>query len=224
MATDQHELLRPIVDRLSHLIKAFVQKHPSCFVLPQTWDKYEATLSSCLDHSNLSDKAIFDRLLQRNERICRIKHGHTNVQRSPSQHLIHLLDSASSSNDLALLSSECLKVQLDSGVLIAKVLEWASTPFRHGIARIYVTVRLFRRWKKSGIDIDSHTLAFLAHNHGKSGLCMPNVYHVISELVRSKSFSVGKYLQWLMARGVVRNLDLSGESVSLVTVQMILYC
>jgi mediator of RNA polymerase II transcription subunit 12 len=31
---------------------------------------------------------------------------------------------------------------------------------------------------------------------------MDNVYHAISELVRSQTFSVGRYLQWLMAKGV----------------------
>ena len=53
---------------------------------------------------------------------------------------------------------------------------------------------------------------------------MANVYHVISELIRSRSFSVGRYLQWLMARGVVRDLDLSGQSVSLAIVRMVLSC
>lgn len=167
---------------------------------------------------------VLSRLSERNKRIRRIKYGHTNLERSPSQRLIRLLDSAYSSSDLAALSSECLKIQLDRSVLIAKALEWASTPFRHGIARIYVTVRLFRRWKKSGIDIDSHILTFLTQSRGKTGLCMPNVYHVISELVRSRSFSVGKYLQWLMARGVVRDVDLSRQTVSIAIVLMVLSC
>jgi mediator of RNA polymerase II transcription subunit 12 len=168
------------------------------------------------------DKETFDRLSERNERIRRIKHGHMNVQRSSSRRLIRLLDSAYSSNDLAALSAECLEIQLDRGVLIAKVLEWASTPFRHGSARIYVTVRLLRRWKKSGIDTDSHILEFLTQSCGNPGLRMPNVYHVISELVRSQSFSVGKYLQRLMAGGVIRSPDVSGQNVSLAIVRIVL--
>jgi mediator of RNA polymerase II transcription subunit 12 len=32
---------------------------------------------------------------------------------------------------------------------------------------------------------------------------MGNIYHVVAELVRSHTFSVGRYLQWLVARGAV---------------------
>ncbi|CBF76885.1 hypothetical protein AN4741.2 [Aspergillus nidulans FGSC A4] len=43
-------------------------------------------------------------------------------------------------------------------------------------------------------------------------LDMDNVYHIISELVRSQTFSVSRYLQWLMAKGVARKSSgTSGE-------------
>lgn len=82
------------------------------------------------------------------------------------------------------------------------------------MARVYVAVRLLRKWKKSGLDVDSYILSFLAQSQSKTGLLMENVYHVISELVRSQTFSTGKYLQWLMARGVVDNMASSGDTPS----------
>jgi mediator of RNA polymerase II transcription subunit 12 len=54
----------------------------------------------------------------------------------------------------------------------------------------------------AGVDIDSYILSFLAEARIGSPLNMDNIYHVISELVRSQTFSVGRYLQWLMAKGV----------------------
>lgn len=90
-------------------------------------------------------------------------------------------------------------------MLATKVIEWASTSFRYGPARTYTAVRIFRRWKKTGIDMDFHLLSFLMQDHQRSGVRLLDVYHVICELVRSQSFSVAKYLQWLMARGLVSN-------------------
>lgn len=125
------------------------------------------------------------------------------AQRPAPQQLIKLLDSISPSYDFSILSSECLRLPLDHEALISRVLEWASTPFRHGINRVYIAVRLLRRWRKSEIDTDSHMLSFLLKIRTRPGFELSRIYHIISELIRSQSFSVGKYLQWLMARGAV---------------------
>ncbi|EEP75612.1 predicted protein [Uncinocarpus reesii 1704] len=103
------------------------------------------------------------------------------------------------------ISSACLNMHLEYDSLISKLLEWSSTNFRRGSTRIYVTVRLLRKWRKSGIDTDSSIVSFLQHKAESSVLEKGNIYHVISELVRSQSFAVGKYLQWLVARGAVTN-------------------
>jgi mediator of RNA polymerase II transcription subunit 12 len=89
----------------------------------------------------------------------------------------------------------------DKPALVSKLLEWLSTPFRYGICRIYVGARLLRKWKSCGVDVDEHILSFLTRFRDSKGVNMENVYHVISELVRSQTFSVGRYLQWLMAKG-----------------------
>lgn len=128
------------------------------------------------------------------------------AQRSASQQLIQLLDSDSPSHDFSALSLECLRLPLDHESLISKVLEWASTPFRRGINRVYIAVRLLRRWRKSEIDTDGHILSFLIKIRTRPVFERPRIYHIISELIRSQSFSVGKYLQWLMARGAVTQL------------------
>ncbi|KAL7657800.1 RNA polymerase II mediator complex subunit, variant 2 [Aspergillus niger] len=57
----------------------------------------------------------------------------------------------------------------------------------------------------SGMDVESHILAFLANIQITSRVNMDNVYHIIAELVRSQTFSVGRYLQWLMAKGVAND-------------------
>ncbi|OJD27562.1 hypothetical protein ACJ73_01041 [Blastomyces percursus] len=201
--TGQHAHLNPLTRRLSRLTKTFSLSHPSCFILPRCWDKYESVLSSCLDMNLPDDKAGFQNLKARNARVCRLANGRRKPAQSTNQRLIQLLDSSS---DVATIGTECLNISQDYCTLVTKVIEWASTSFRYGLARIYTAVRVFRRWKKAGIDIDSHLLSFLVQDHRKSGVRFLDVYHVICELVRSQSFSVAKYLQWLMARGSVSNV------------------
>ncbi|KAK2783012.1 RNA polymerase II mediator complex subunit [Emmonsiellopsis sp. PD_33] len=201
---DQNGNLSPLIRRLSRIIKTFALAYPSSFILPQSWTKYERVLSSCLDSGLAEDITALQKLKDRNARVCRVKNDGDKSNRSPHQRLTELLDS---SPDFSTMSAECLNISRDYGVLITKIIEWASTSFRHGLARTYIAVRLFRKWKKTGVDIDSHILAFLMRDHQRSGVRLLDVYHVICELVRSQSFSVGKYLQWLMARGVVSNVS-----------------
>ncbi|EEQ90847.2 hypothetical protein RJZ56_002888 [Blastomyces dermatitidis] len=200
---DQHAHLNPLTRRLSRLTKTLSLSHPSCFILPRCWDKYENVLSSCLDMNLSDDKAGFQNLKARNARVCRLGNSRRKPTQSTNQRLIQLLDSSS---DVSTIGTECLNISQDYSTLATKVIEWASTSFRYGLARIYTAVRVFRRWKKTGIDIDSHLLSFLVQDHRKSGVRFLDVYHVICELVRSQSFSVAKYLQWLMARGSVSNV------------------
>ncbi|OAX81386.1 hypothetical protein ACJ72_04276 [Emergomyces africanus] len=202
--TDQNGSLNPLIRRLSRLIKSFSHNHPSSFILPRSWAKYDRVLLSCLDMNVPDDRAVFEKLKARNTRVCRLKNDRGKSTRSPHQRLIQLLDS---SNDVHTICTECLNISRDYSILVSKIIEWASTTFRYGLARKYTAVRIFRRWKKAGIDIDFHLLSFLMQNHQKSGVQLLDVFHVICELVRSQSFSVAKYLQWLMARGVVSNIS-----------------
>lgn len=171
-------------------------------VLPSSWDLYRNHVSSCLDLSDKVDLALFQSIAERNARVQRPRHSKQATQRSPHQRIIRLLDSVRSAHDISSISSACLDVVDDKAVVISKLMEWLATPFRHGICRVFVGVRLLRKWKSSGADVDEHILCFLARAKAHGRLNLDHVYHVITELVRSQTFSVGRYLQWLMAKGV----------------------
>lgn len=151
--------------------------------------------------TNDVDRALYQSLCERNARIQRPASSKQATKSSPHQRIIRLLDSIRSAQDIPAVSAAYLETLDDHALLVTKLMEWVATPFRHGLCRIYVGVRLLRKWKASGIDIDHHILTFL-HGAGQKRLDMNNVYHAISELVRSQTFSVGRYLQWLMAKGV----------------------
>ncbi|KAJ5780988.1 hypothetical protein N7457_006148 [Penicillium paradoxum] len=193
--------LQPLIDRLSRFIRKLVRDHTSSMILPNSWETYKQHVISALDLGNETDKALFQNLAERNARVQRPRHSKQITQRSPHQRIVRLLDSIRSAHDLSSIST-FLDAFDDKSILVSKLLEWLSTPFRHGLCRVYIGVRLLRKWKSAGVDIDTHILTFLSRGQNNQKLNMEQIYHVISELVRSQTFSVGRYLQWLMARGV----------------------
>ncbi|OQE37135.1 hypothetical protein PENCOP_c010G06992 [Penicillium coprophilum] len=202
--------LQPLIDRLSRFIKKLVLDHTSSMILPNSWETYNQQVSSALDLGNKAEKALFQSLAERNARVQRPRLSKQTTQRSPHQRIVRLLDSIRSAQDLSSIFGY-LDAFDDKAILVFKLLEWLSTPFRHGLCRVYVGVRLLRKWKSAGVDIDSHILAFLSRGQNNQKLNMDQIYHVVSELVRSQTFSVGRYLQWLMARGVTNGSSSAGR-------------
>ncbi|EZF70648.1 hypothetical protein H105_07096 [Trichophyton soudanense CBS 452.61] len=209
-------VLNPLITRLQSLIRSFITSYPSSFILPLTWSQHQKALTACFNTTVPLETAILAQLIARNARLSRISpqsaiNSPQSIPRPAPQQLISLLDAPCASNGFPLLAAKCLALPLDHRTLIHTLLEWSSTPFRYGCARIYASARLLRRWRKLSIDTDAHILSFLAENSKYSARQLDNAYHLVSELVRSHSFSVGKYLEWLMARGAVRCPEMSGQ-------------
>ena len=196
------EPLQPLIDRLTHFIKKLIHEHTSSLILPDSWDIYKSQVASCLNLSLDVDRALLQSLAERNARVQKPRSPKQSSQRSPNQCLIHLLDSIHSACDLNSTSSACMDIFENKATLVSKLLEWAGTPFRYGVCRVYVGARLLRKWKALGIDVDGHILAFLAQLTHHKNSTLTNVYHIIAELVKSQTFSVGRYLQWLVAKGI----------------------
>ncbi|KAL5358219.1 mediator of RNA polymerase II transcription subunit 12 [Aspergillus floccosus] len=206
--------LRPLIDRLSLHIRTLVVEHTSSVILPNSWAKYKDLVLSCLNMKDNTHRAIFQNVAERNARVQLSKDRQGSGQRSPQQRIIHLFDAVCSTHDVASAAAACLRTIDDKSLLVTKLLEWTATPFRCGLCRVYTAVRLLRKWKMSGVDIDTYILSFLTGSGNRSSLTMDNIYHVISELVRSQTFSVGRYLQWLMAKGVSSS-NQSDQSIDL---------
>lgn len=208
LSLEQEDMFAPIIAVLSRVVRALAERAPSALVLPLVWKKYKQALTSCLGYENSIGKAILNALGSRNDQASRTSTQLGKSKPTLSQHLIGLLDS--SDLTLSALAADCLRMSSDYEFLVSKTLEWASTILRQGMSRVYLSARLFRKWKSAGIDTDSCILSFLRQDHKAGCLRLTDVYHVISELIRSQSFSVGKYLQWIMARGIASTTKISG--------------
>lgn len=219
-ATEPSEAFQPLVVRLALLVRRLTRDSPSSMVLPRSWARYQDLISSSLDLADPLESAIYQSLLARNLRVQKAKDCSQLAERSPKQQSIRFLDASRSVYDMVALSHACLTTVADRAVLVSALLEWTATSFRHGLVRVYIAARLLRKWKKSGMDLDGLVLSFLSNRHSKSTTNLGNVYHVIVELIRSQTFSVGRYLQWLVARGAVEQhrqeaSSMKGSSASL---------
>ncbi|KAL2866016.1 uncharacterized protein BJX67DRAFT_151939 [Aspergillus lucknowensis] len=197
-------LLQPLIHRLSCCIRKLVLEHTSSLVLPDSWDIYRDLIWSCMNAKEHVDKATFNNLSERNARMQRPKYRPESTQQSEQQRAVQLFDSIKTSHDISSISVACLNEVEDKQALVAKLLEWSATPFRSGLRRVYTAARLLRKWKISGVDIEYYIISFLGAVPDTAQLNMGNIYHVISELARSQTFSISRYLQWLMAKGVAK--------------------
>ncbi|ERF76809.1 hypothetical protein EPUS_07989 [Endocarpon pusillum Z07020] len=195
--------LTPLVGKLKHILRWMIQSNIACFVMPRTWSKYRDALESCFNSDVVPDKIILKQLVHRNERLSFASGPTTSVPRTPRQIVLHILDTASSPFDIRKITQDCQTACQDADVLIKIVLEWCSSRFRTGQYRVYLAVQLIRICQEEA-DVNSAVTDFLALQHTQVFCDVRCLSLLVSELVRSKVFALGRYLQWLTASGTLR--------------------
>ena len=177
---------------------------PACLLLPNCWTKYERMLRGCFNEQDDIPSSCFEHVSRRNKRLIKYFVGQGwQATPSPRQRLITLLDSNLEWPKMAQATDECLATADNSSILVVTCLEWASSLYRHGQSRLYVAARILRRWSKKGVDLEKPILDFLTVTADLAGLHKGDAYRLLAELIRSKHFLVGGYLQWLMSRGTL---------------------
>ncbi|KAF2752001.1 hypothetical protein M011DRAFT_463486 [Sporormia fimetaria CBS 119925] len=199
----------PLLEYLEQLLVKLLVARPCCFLLPRTW----ATASPVLRRlsSRYSVPQLTSKVDQLHRRVQRLLNEQRDTPRSQNskQQVVSLLDSVDclSAVDIENICSECVEVMPDGQLLVFTVLEWATSLFREGVYRVYLVARMLRNWFRLGIDIDSAILSFI-QSSSTGAVCDSNcMFRIIAELVRSKTFSVGRYLQWLIATGALNSND-----------------
>ena len=198
---EARQIYSAVIEQLLEIIKTAMSTSPESFLLPQCWIDCEDTLREVLSNDG-QDFVTFQDLASRNWRLMADRTKEI-MSSSPCTDLIHVLDGALEDADLGHFAEECSKNVPDQDLLVTTCVEWASDMYECGLARVYVAVRLCRRWSKQGIGIDRPILNLLGSNPSATRFDLSKLFKVIAELVCSKHFSVGRYLQWLMARGTL---------------------
>lgn len=199
---DNSDADHPLVQRSRQLITALVLRHRNCMVIPRTWNRHKHILESML--TSTSQPALQSALrsvIRRNERLGGWSHKPTQTHQSPQKTILSALDSIALDFDLNHFATGCLASMPDTQALAVTVLQWACSLYREGEHRLYIAARLLRKWKSRGADIDSAVLTVLSDEQKLKGIKHRDFFRLVAELVRSKHFSVGRYLQWLIASG-----------------------
>lgn len=176
----------------------------ACFLLPHCWSKHEANVRRCLPEDDDRLLSCFEGLSRRNHYL-RDRSLQTNrvPAMSPREAVISLLDALSIERNFGKTAGACLRIMKNHHLLISTCIEWSASVYRQGRFRTYAAARLLRTWSKHGIELQPPILEFLGTHSAQVGVRKSDIYRLLAELVTSKHLSVGKYLQWLMARGTL---------------------
>ena len=199
---DTKETSASLQSKLVAFIRALALTDPMCCILPHCWLKYESFLKLCFDEQDPRLNFCFRNLWERSLRLRRPPFADiVGSYQTPRQRLIALLDALGPDFDIGALSDSAKEIVDDHDVLISTLIEWATTLYRNGPSRIYLALRLFHQWSRAGLSLDQPVLRFIGHFSHTPGLHKPSMCKLFAELIRSKLLAVGKYLQWLIARG-----------------------
>ena len=206
------ESYRAITLDLVEMLQTILSSAPACFLIPTRWEEYEHLIERYLIQDKHALRTAFEDVLQRNLKLQGPPStNHSHAQLSSDQKLIALFDSLAHTSNISAVAHRSLDLTDDHGVILGTCLQWSTSKYRRGLYRIYAGARLMRLWSRHGVDVQGHILSFLEAKPDLRELHRPDFYKLLAELVCSKHFSVGRYLQWLMARGGLDNCETLGQ-------------
>lgn len=115
--------------------------------------------------------------------------------------MVRLLDATLLSQIGRDLPQKCWATGDDKTDIVKTTVDWATSFYRPGLARVYIAANLIKVWASLRIDVTGAILEHMdtipAEDEGRKQM----TYHLVAELVRTGQFSVTQYIKWLMARG-----------------------
>ena len=196
------ESLLGLENELTSFIQAILSSCPSCFIQPDIWEDVTDALEACTSSNKNSAKNAYEQLLERTRCFLHREAEQrltTDLRILPQ--LVECLDSLPSSFKFKGLLAQCINIsnEIEDGVFT--ILSWATTRYRSGLGRLYLAVRLLRQWSRKDLDLHRPVFELLERASTSSGFLPNHVFKLVAELIRSRHFTVSRYLQWLMARG-----------------------
>lgn len=205
-----HSIYDPVKLRLQRLLAAFSSQARECLIIPPTWDRYKHLhLSHEEDSTARRVDSAATNIRERNERLVLQWTSTLKNTRHPLVELYAKLDAVDLRVNVTELAGECLSTISEHTKLVPALLRWAGTRNRSGTARIYLAARLIAHLHRTGVDTDDATLAFLAAADSAAAVESESIFAVMVEQVRQGCFSVGRYMQWLIASGAISSPETS---------------
>ncbi|KAL2015051.1 hypothetical protein VTK56DRAFT_6423 [Thermocarpiscus australiensis] len=195
------DILQLLLQNLTRCLNTLILSSPENFVSPSTWLKYRDALKACLPAGDEARHNSFGSINLRNEQLV----ASANRSQPAARHiLVRMLDGTLQMPMPAELPAQCWGISKDKAALVKALLQWCTSLYRPGLAKVYVTSRILQHWSTLGLDATMAVLDFLDADSCQEQGRKCALYHVVCELVRSGIFSVPRYVQWLIARGGLR--------------------
>ena len=192
------DILIQLSSQLSGLLRELLLKNPESFIFPNMWPKYRDTLRSSFSVGDDVPEGAHHKVQARNARLSVANTTSAPVGR---QDLVKLLDLAAQGRGDRDLATKCWATLDDKAEIVKITVEWATSLHRPGLAKIYVVARLLKSWSIFNINATQPILDILSDIQPADKRRSKCVFHLVAELVRSRLFSVARYMQWLIGRG-----------------------
>ncbi|KAF2773813.1 hypothetical protein EJ03DRAFT_323188 [Teratosphaeria nubilosa] len=196
------EVSMALKTRLQKLVAVLTATSPACLVLPSSWHRCKSLMIGGTALDSGDDSSASD-LARRNERLAGSLLKTSKNTRCTLLDLYDELDFVDLNVDIESLIDTATTLLPDSQKLVPALLDYATTPFRYGLARIYLIARLIVAVAERGADTDGSILEYLSSSSSKCTGKLENVYRVVGELIDRDSFNVGRYLKWLISTSAV---------------------
>ncbi|KAJ3562240.1 hypothetical protein NPX13_g8639 [Xylaria arbuscula] len=192
------DILLPLSTQLGSLVESLILTSQDCFVHPSTWAQFRNCLQSSLPLHHETTCTIFNAVDSRCDSLTS-----STVKTRPAVRttLVALLDDMLRLPFKDDLPGQLRKATPNTLVLIRTTLEWCTSLYRFGPAKVYVAATILRSITDPNVDLTAEILEFLDADALQETPRKHSIYHLVSELVRSGHFSVPLYIQWLIARG-----------------------
>ncbi|KAH8908199.1 hypothetical protein BR93DRAFT_605318 [Coniochaeta sp. PMI_546] len=203
------DILSPLASRLNSLISALMVLSPPSFVSPGSWFKYRDTLLANIPAEDEQRQKIYRLIDARNEQLVA---SCNKTEPAARQILVKTLDTTLQNPMSDDMPRICWDITKDKPNLVRTLLEWCTSIYRPGAAKVYVTSRILQAWSTRGVDVTATVLEFLDTDNVEQQARKTAFYHLVCELTRSGHFSISRYIQWLIARGgVLVSTDVSPD-------------
>ncbi len=212
----QQANLVPLRQKLRAAIRELLFARSALFLMPDRWPENIKVVRACLDQTLPTELQLFEGLNRINDRAMGHNRADISAIRATDQAVVEVLDNVGIPNSLNILEATLKSVSSDFSLLMRTCLEWACTRFRWSKSRIYLVTRLVKRWQREGEDVDTAILNFLsAYSEKRTSADDQNLRHLIAQLSRSDCFTLSKYMQWLMVRGLPKKGTIPTETSSI---------
>ncbi|KAF7960525.1 hypothetical protein EAE96_000205 [Botrytis aclada] len=196
------DILGPLIGRLRILLTKLMTSNPDNFVSPEIWFKHREVLQAYLSYSDELPMSVWEEINRRNMRLTTLA---PEAQHPPQQRLFNILDKSLFTLFTPEIIDVCWQLDDDKTALVHAILDWSTSCYRPGHAKVFIGARIIRAWRRLGADATAATLSFLDSSACEIGRNKASFYHLVSELARSNDFCIPTYLQWLISRGGIND-------------------